>query len=113
MGWNLPWTKRREQPHDPADLTRLRLVMTGKVQAVGFRFTATSVAEGRPVTGWVKNLDNGDVMVEVQGTPRSVNDYERALLDECASDRTWIEATVTSRDNVPVITGEKSFRVAY
>jgi len=37
------------------------------VQGVGFRYFATSTAKNHPVTGYVRNLDTGDVQVEVEG----------------------------------------------
>ena len=114
MGIVLPWRRRaRGNDRDTSGFVRRRLRFTGKVQAVGFRYTATCVADEDKVTGWVKNLPDGDVLLEVQGLPKDVDAYERALLDECASDRTWIEATVASRENVPVVEGEKSFGVTY
>ena len=114
MGIVLPWKRRaRGNDRDTSGYVRRRLRFTGRVQAVGFRYTATCVADEDKVTGWVKNLPDGDVLLEVQGLPKDVDAYERALLDECESDRTWIGATITSRENVPVIEGEKSFGVTY
>ena len=34
---------------------------TGRVQGVGFRFTAKQIAAGFEVSGWVKNLPDGRV----------------------------------------------------
>lgn len=52
---------------------------SGRVQGVGFRMTARSVANGRDVTGWVRNEVDGSVMLEVQGTGESVGAYLGAL----------------------------------
>ena len=120
MGIVFPWTRgargagrggRHER--DTSGLVRRRIRFTGKVQAVGFRYTATCVADEDKVTGWVKNLPDGDVLLEVQGLPADVDAYERALLAECESDRTWIEATVASREDVGVVAGERGFGVTY
>jgi len=42
------------------------------VQGVGFRFFAVEVAEELGITGWVKNLDDGRVEVEVYGVKEKV-----------------------------------------
>ncbi len=40
---------------------------SGRVQGVGFRFTAKSIARGFDVVGFVKNLPDGRVELFVQG----------------------------------------------
>ena len=39
----------------------------GRVQHVGFRYTAKYLAGDLDLTGWVKNLHDGSVLMEVQG----------------------------------------------
>jgi acylphosphatase len=53
-----------------------RIIFTGRVQGVGFRYTAHSIASSRRVTGYVRNLPDGDVEMLVQG---DVNDIEDCL----------------------------------
>ncbi len=43
------------------------LIISGRVQGVGFRHFAKKNAESMGVSGWVKNLSNGDVETVVQG----------------------------------------------
>ena len=38
-----------------------RIYYAGRVQGVGFRFTAKQIAAGYEVSGWVKNLPDGRV----------------------------------------------------
>lgn len=52
---------------------------TGRVQGVGFRYTALQVAKEFEVSGLVKNLPDGRVQLEAEGTPRAVKDFIVAL----------------------------------
>ena len=44
-----------------------RIIYTGHVQGVGFRYTVRSLARRYPVKGYVKNLPDGSVELVVQG----------------------------------------------
>lgn len=46
---------------------RKRFVFHGRVQGVGFRYTAKHLALSMGLTGWVKNEWDGTVSMEVQG----------------------------------------------
>lgn len=53
---------------------RFRIRFYGRVQGVGFRYTAYHTAQSLNLTGWVENEFDGTVLCEVQG--------ERAAVDE-------------------------------
>lgn len=44
------------------------IIITGRVQSVGFRYFALYKAQQTDVTGWVKNTVTGDVEIEASGT---------------------------------------------
>ena len=44
----------------------------GKVQGVGFRYSATREASRLRVNGWVQNAANGDVEVWAEGSPENL-----------------------------------------
>ena len=46
---------------------RVHLVIQGRVQGVGFRYFVLRRAEILGLTGWVRNLPNGDVEAEAEG----------------------------------------------
>ena len=46
---------------------RRRITFSGRVQHVGFRLELERMATRLGLTGWVKNLENGDVQAEIQG----------------------------------------------
>ena len=50
-------------------MTRLHLIFHGRVQHVGFRYTAYYLARDLGLTGWVDNLADGRVEMELQGPP--------------------------------------------
>lgn len=52
---------------------RKRIVFHGRVQEVGFRYTAKRLAMNLGLTGWVQNEDNGTVTMEVQGSELLIN----------------------------------------
>lgn len=60
-------------------MERTRVRFSGRVQGVGFRATTQWLAQGHPVTGWVRNEPDGDVLMEVQGEPAAVNAFLAAL----------------------------------
>jgi acylphosphatase len=61
-------------------MKRLHAVITGKVQAVGFREFAKSEASSRGLTGWVCNGDNGrSVEVVAEGEERVLEEFLRRL----------------------------------
>lgn len=51
----------------------------GQVQGVGFRFNNTNLAQARSLTGWVRNMEDGSVEMEVQGTPANILSHLKAL----------------------------------
>lgn len=48
-------------------IARWHVYFSGEVQGVGFRFTAQHFAQKLGLTGWVRNLHDGRVEMEVQG----------------------------------------------
>lgn len=52
----------------------------GRVQGVGFRATARSIARGFPVTGWVRNEPDNSVVLQVQGQEGDVAAFAAELL---------------------------------
>jgi len=58
---------------------RRRVVVSGRVQGVGFRAATRSKAEACGVSGWVRNRPDGSVEAAFEGDPEAV----AALVDFC------------------------------
>ena len=56
-----------------------RLVISGHVQGVGFRYFTREAAGHEGVTGWVRNLPDGRVEAYVEGESDAVTRMERAI----------------------------------
>ena len=48
------------------------IIFSGRVQGVGFRFTAQRIALAFELTGYVKNLPDGSVEMFAQGSPEAL-----------------------------------------
>jgi len=46
---------------------RARVFYSGRVQGIGFRYTAEKLAQDRGLVGWVKNLPDGRVEILCEG----------------------------------------------
>jgi acylphosphatase len=46
---------------------RLHLIISGRVQGVGFRFSAYDEAKDLALAGWVRNLAGGEVEIVAEG----------------------------------------------
>ena len=60
-------------------MNRYYIVVEGRVQGVGFRFFCSMTAKPLDLTGWVRNMDNGMVEMEVQGEESSIEKFIRNI----------------------------------
>ncbi len=57
------------------------VIFIGRVQGVGFRFTAHRMAHRHQLTGFVRNLPDGTVEMLVQGPAGDIDDCIRDIKD--------------------------------
>ena len=62
-----------------SDFVRVRALISGRVQHVGFRSWTCDQAERLGLTGSVENLDDGRVEVFFQGKPEFVSEMKEKL----------------------------------
>ena len=60
-------------------MKKAHLIIEGKVQGVFFRASAKEQADRLNLAGWVRNLPEGSVEVQVEGTQDNLDDF----LDWC------------------------------
>ena len=53
-------------------MVRKHIYFSGDVQGVGFRYRSCYIAQSLGLTGWVENLWDGRVEMEVQGDENSI-----------------------------------------
>ncbi|MGQ7868295.1 acylphosphatase [uncultured Sunxiuqinia sp.] len=53
--------------------SRRHILLSGRVQGVGFRHFVHQKAKECQLNGWVKNLPNGKVELEVEGREKDLN----------------------------------------
>ena len=64
---------------DKSNYIRVRALISGRVQHVGFRYWACENAERLGLTGSVENLPDGRVEAVFQGLPECVNEMKEKL----------------------------------
>ena len=84
-----------------------RVLYSGRVQGVGFRYTAQALAAGYPVAGYVRNLPSGEVELVAEGEESAVEAFLAAVAQRMAG---YIRNT-TIQDVAP--TGQRGFRIRY
>lgn len=67
-----------------ADIAK-HILFSGRVQGVGFRFTAQRIAGRYELTGFVKNLPDGSVEMFAQGSPDDIADCLRDITESFGS----------------------------
>lgn len=64
---------------DKSNFIRVRALISGRVQHVGFRYWACEQAERLGLTGTVENLFDGRVEMVFQGPPEMVSEMKEKL----------------------------------
>ena len=75
---------------------------SGRVQGVGFRYTARSVVRGFAVAGFVRNLPDGRVELLAEGEAGQVEAFLAALAEEMSG---YIDGTEVSGEAPAVLRG--------
>jgi len=90
------------------ELIAKHITFVGRVQGVGFRFTALNMANGYKLTGYVRNLPGGGVEMLMQGQADTIDNCVRDLQDSFAG---YIKETIVKE--MPVDTNLDDFKIKF
>ncbi len=76
---------------------RRHIIFYGCVQGVGFRWKAKHTASRLGISGWVRNLSDGSVEMEAEGTARDIFDLIEAL-----KGHSWGSVERVESEGIPV-----------
>jgi acylphosphatase len=83
------------------------IVITGKVQGIGFRYWLYKAAIQRNIDGWVRNKISGEVEALIIGNDENVND----LIKLCEKGPTFSKVTKVKVQNYQKEYSKKSFDI--
>jgi acylphosphatase len=86
----------------------IRVIFEGRVQGVGFRYTVKDLARGFDVCGWVKNLSDGSVELQVMGEKSEVDSFIREIVEESPLARNIKNHYA---DKIPLLENCRGFRI--
>lgn len=87
-------------------MVRRHMYISGDVQGVGFRYRANHAAHHLGLTGYVRNLYDGRVELEVQGDRELISRF----LGEIDAG-SFIHMDDIETKDIPLVEDERSFRV--
>ena len=90
-------------------MKRYHIIVSGRVQGVGFRYFCVMNAQKVNLTGSVRNMSNGNVEIFVQGDPNNI-DYFINIIEK---GNMFIHVEEYQIKAVPVILDEKEFSYIY
>jgi len=83
---------------EPDESIRCKVIFSGTVQGVGFRFTTERIARQFEVKGYVRNMPDGRVEAVAEGSRAEIRRFLNALeqaMSDYIRDRTSNESPVT------------------
>lgn len=92
-----------------AEIKRYKAALTGRVQGVGLRVFTKENAEKLNLTGWVKNMADGTVNLEVQGDDAQIT----KLVDVIKKGNFIIKVDTFKSEEIPVVENEAAFIIKY
>ncbi len=91
---------------EPDKIMRYHITFSGRVQRVGFRLEIEQLALRLKLTGWIKNLESGNVEMEIQGMKNKI-DY----LLEFMNSLKRIKISQMQKDIRTVLNQEEEFKI--
>lgn len=86
------------------------IILSGRVQGVGFRYYTYRLAQQYNIKGYVKNLRNGDVKIVAGSSDKQKLDE---FLQEVSSGPSSARVTNTNREELETSDSYKEFNIKY
>lgn len=90
----------------PDKIMRYHIIFSGRVQRVGFRLEIEQLALRLKLTGWIKNLEDGNVEMEIQGMKNKID-----FLLEFMNSLRRIKINQMQKDIRSVLNQEQEFKI--
>lgn len=90
-------------------MIRYLCIVEGRVQGVGFRYFAQTLALKYKLTGYAKNLENGMVELQIQGEDSQMQNFLKNL----RQGNRFINIENISSKCINVINDENKFNIRY
>ena len=91
------------------EIKRYKAVITGRVQGVGLRVFTKENAEKLDLTGWVKNMPDGTVELEMQGSAEKLAELTAII----KKGNFIIKVDTFDSVEIPTVDGEQAFIIKY
>lgn len=85
-----------------------RVIFSGRVQGVGFRYTTKDLARGFEVCGWVRNLPEGTVELQVMGEEDEVEAFIKEIAEES---NVAHHIKSLAAEEIPLLEGVRGFSI--
>ena len=90
-------------------MTGRHVFYEGRVQGVGFRWTVKNLARGFDVIGWVRNLSDGRVEMQVSGEAGEVDSF----LEDIEASELKSHIKKTDVRPIPPLVGVQGFGISH
>lgn len=88
-------------------MIRYYVLVEGRVQGVGFRYFCQMNAANLNLTGWVRNMDNGMVEMEVQGDEKTLIKF----INTINKGNFFIRIDSLSKKQIDLVSNESKFKI--
>ena len=88
-------------------MVRYYIIVEGRVQGVGFRYFCQMNATNLNLTGWVRNMDNGMVEMEVQGDEKILLKFINII----NKGNYFIRIDSVSKKEINLVSSESKFKI--
>lgn len=82
-------------------MPKVKMIVTGRVQGVGFRYMTKMVADRLHVTGIVENMDSGQVYIEASGPTDKLDEFIKMVKVSPSPSGRVTNVDVTYDDTLP------------